>query len=122
PLAQIDGPATAFPVPDIGSARLRFSDGENAVFEYSLEGVSQRKPIKRFVMLASNHPRPHCVDPPHAQVHTEFVTTRLIEQGEPVDLEMVVYTPAGPGPHPTVMFNHGSTGFGNDPSLFTLTW
>lgn len=50
------------------------------------------------------------------------VPTPFVENGAPVTLEMVVYKPEGAGPFPAVMFNHGSTGFGNDPSLFKQTW
>jgi hypothetical protein len=49
PFALINGPATSFPVPEVGSASLRFSDGEHASFAYTLDGVSQVKAIQRFV-------------------------------------------------------------------------
>jgi dienelactone hydrolase len=48
--------------------------------------------------------------------------TPFVENGIEVELEVVLFTPPGPGPFPAVMFNHGSTGDGSDPSLFTLTW
>jgi len=38
--------------------------------------------------------------------------------GETVSLAMRIYKPAIVGPAPTLVFNHGSTGRGNDPSLF----
>jgi len=38
--------------------------------------------------------------------------------GVAVRLAMQVHTPAGAGPFPTLIFHHGSTGRGNDPSLF----
>ncbi len=38
--------------------------------------------------------------------------------GEAVKLALITYKPAGPGPFPTLIFQHGSTGRGNDPSLF----
>lgn len=63
PLLQIEGPATSFPVPEVGSARLRFSDGEHGVFEYSVDGVTQRKRIQRFEPLGGAVDRPHCIDP-----------------------------------------------------------
>lgn len=50
------------------------------------------------------------------------IATPFVEAGKPVTLEMVIYKPDGTGPFPTVMFNHGSTGIGNDPSLFRHTW
>ncbi|HYC65513.1 MAG TPA: prolyl oligopeptidase family serine peptidase [Reyranellaceae bacterium] len=38
--------------------------------------------------------------------------------GETVRLALITYKPPGTGPFPTVIFHHGSTGRGNDPSLF----
>ncbi len=126
PLAAIAGPATSFPVPEAGSARLRFSDGEHGIFEYSVDGVTRRKAIARLAALPASAPVAHCFDTPadlpETEVRTEFIATSLSENGQPVQLEMVIHKPAGPGPFPTVMFNHGSTGSGNDPSLFTRTW
>jgi dienelactone hydrolase len=51
----------------------------------------------------------------------EATATRLpvTIDGERVTMEFRVYKPAGDGPFPTVVFNHGSTGRGSDPSLFT---
>ncbi len=42
---------TRFPVPEVGSAMLQFSDGENAIYSDSLDGVPQSKSIKRFVVV-----------------------------------------------------------------------
>lgn len=56
-----------------------------------------------------------------AQALSERVSTAMFERGEQITLEMVTFRPAGPGPFPTLVFNHGSTGIGNDPSLFTAT-
>jgi dienelactone hydrolase len=39
--------------------------------------------------------------------------------GERVRLEMRVYEPASGAPAPTLVFNHGSTGWGTDPTSFT---
>jgi dienelactone hydrolase len=39
--------------------------------------------------------------------------------GETVRLEMRVYQPTGATPSPTLVFNHGSTGSGRDPSIMT---
>lgn len=66
PLSMIQGAATGFPVPRVGTARLRFSDGENGVFAYSVDGVNQSKVIRRFTPVASNQPRLHCVHVPTA--------------------------------------------------------
>ncbi len=55
-------------------------------------------------------------------VSSERASTPFVEQGQAVFLEVVIYKPPGSGPFPTVVFNHGSTGFGNDPALFTVTY
>lgn len=55
-------------------------------------------------------------------VRTEMMPTAFVENGRPVELELVIYQPAGAGPFPTVLFNHGSTGSGTDPALFAQTW
>jgi dienelactone hydrolase len=39
--------------------------------------------------------------------------------GQTVRLEMRIYRPATVGPAPTLVFNHGSTGRGSDPRIFT---
>jgi dienelactone hydrolase len=48
--------------------------------------------------------------------------TPFIEAGTPVTLEVVIFRPPGPGPFPAVMFNHGSTGNGDDPAQFKVTY
>ncbi len=57
--------------------------------------------------------------PDHA---SEFIQTSLIEDGRPVRLELLVRKPMGPGPFPTAVFNHGSTGRGDNPELFRRGW
>lgn len=52
----------------------------------------------------------------------EHAPTAFHELGQPVRLEVVIFKPPGAGPFPTVVFNHGSTGRGDDPALFGLTW
>jgi dienelactone hydrolase len=52
----------------------------------------------------------------------ERMPTAFFEDGKPVSLELVIYKPSGPGPFPTLMFNHGSTGNGNRPAEFKATW
>jgi hypothetical protein len=52
----------------------------------------------------------------------EFLDTDLTEDGKRVRLEVVLFKPKGSGPFPLVVFNHGSTGMGRQPELFTLTW
>ncbi|MEZ5443050.1 MAG: integrin alpha [Lysobacterales bacterium] len=60
PLLLIDGPATTFPVTEVGSAELSFSDGENGQFTYSLDGVTQAKTITRFVAVGPGELKPLC--------------------------------------------------------------
>lgn len=52
----------------------------------------------------------------------ERAPTRFVEDGKAISLEVVIFKPAGSGPFPTLVFNHGSTGRGNDQSLFANTW
>jgi pimeloyl-ACP methyl ester carboxylesterase len=52
----------------------------------------------------------------------EFISTALVEDGKPIRLELLVQRPSGPGPFPTVVFNHGSTGRGDNPELFRRSW
>ena len=49
PFDRINGAATSFPVPTVGSARVEFVDGERAVFRYTLDGISQSKDIERLI-------------------------------------------------------------------------
>ena len=51
-----------------------------------------------------------------------FLQTGLVENGKRVRLEAVVFRPAGTGPFPLAVVNHGSTGRGNDPRLFRQTF
>jgi len=53
---------------------------------------------------------------------SEFLDTRLQEGGKPIRLEVVIKKPSGSGPFPLLVFNHGSTGRGTDPNLFTATY
>lgn len=59
--------------------------------------------------------------PPLAKT-TERMPTPFIDDGKPVTLEVVIYKPTGNGPFPALMFNHGSTGNGDNPALFTSTY
>lgn len=52
----------------------------------------------------------------------EHIATQLVEDGKPVRLELIVHKPQGAGPFPTVVFNHGSTGRGDNPELFRRSW
>lgn len=59
--------------------------------------------------------------PDFAERLDERATTPFVENGAAVELEVIIFRPAGTGPFPTVMFNHGSTGDGSDPALFSVT-
>jgi pimeloyl-ACP methyl ester carboxylesterase len=52
---------------------------------------------------------------------SEFLNTTLQEGGKPIRLEVVIEKPSGGGPFPLLVFNHGSTGRGTEPRLFTAT-
>ena len=62
-LPEIMGPATSFPLPQVGQASLKFSDGQNGVFRYSVNGIEQIKRIQRFVVVPGNALKPTCVGP-----------------------------------------------------------
>ena len=49
-------------------------------------------------------------------------TTPFTEDGEPVELEVVLFRPLEGGRFPLLVVNHGSTGNGSDPSLFDDTF
>jgi len=53
---------------------------------------------------------------------SELLQTDLIEDDKPIRLEAVIFKPPGAGPFPLAVINHGSTGAGNNPALFTETW
>ena len=52
----------------------------------------------------------------------ERAPTPFTQNGQPVSLEVVLFKPLDEGRYPTVVFHHGSTGSGSDPSLFGLTF
>ena len=45
-----------------------------------------------------------------------MISTKLQENGKPIRLEVVIDKPAGDGPFPLLVVNHGSTGRGNNPA------
>lgn len=53
---------------------------------------------------------------------TERAPTPFADASGAVTLEVVLYRPFGAGPFPAVVFHHGSTGNGDDPSLFRVTY
>jgi dienelactone hydrolase len=60
-----------------------------------------------------------CVTAQVASPPGSLERVRVIIDGERVELEMRIYKPAPTGRFPTLVFNHGSTGFGMDPTRFT---
>ncbi|MBL0423049.1 alpha/beta fold hydrolase [Ramlibacter sp. AW1] len=52
----------------------------------------------------------------------ERISTPWLEQGRPVQLEVVLSKPLTKGPHPLIVFNHGSTGRGDNPAVFRETF
>ena len=61
-------------------------------------------------------------NPQSAEITPEFIDTPFVEGEKAVRLELLVRKPQGPGPFPTVVFNHGSTGRGDNPDLFQRSW
>ena len=57
-----------------------------------------------------------------AVMANERAPTPFREDGEAVSLEVVLFKPLHEDRYPTVVFHHGSTGNGSDPSLFGLTF
>ncbi len=53
---------------------------------------------------------------------SQLLHTDLMEDGKAVSLEAVIFKPAGEGPFPLAVVNHGSTGIGNNPSAYSETW
>jgi dienelactone hydrolase len=58
---------------------------------------------------------------PWTRGRSEFLRTAPIEDGQPVRLEVVIFSPEGAGPFPIAVFNHGSTGNGTRTELFKET-
>lgn len=53
---------------------------------------------------------------------SHLLDTELVEKGQPVRLETVLFRPPGDGQFPLAVINHGSTGSGDDPAEFSRTW
>ena len=53
---------------------------------------------------------------------SELLQTDLLEHGNPVRLETVIFKPSGSGPFPLAVFNHGSIGRNATPGLAKQTW
>ncbi|WP_458764887.1 alpha/beta hydrolase family protein [Cupriavidus basilensis] len=52
----------------------------------------------------------------------ERIKTQWVENGREVQLELIIHRPRGPGPFPTIVMNHGSTGIGDRPEWFKRPW
>jgi len=50
------------------------------------------------------------------------ITTELGKNAQPIKLEVVTFKPAGAGPFPLAIVNHGSTGDGKNPAIARLTF
>jgi pimeloyl-ACP methyl ester carboxylesterase len=57
-----------------------------------------------------------------AVMSNERAPTPFTEDGDPVNLEVVLFKPLVEGRYPTIVFHHGSTGDGSDPSRFDITF
>jgi len=53
---------------------------------------------------------------------SEFLKTDLVEDSKPIRLELRIFKPSGDGPFPLAVVNHGSTGAGDDTSVFSDPW
>jgi hypothetical protein len=49
---DFNGPVTTFPLPEVGTATLRFTDGEHGSFSYVVGSVNQTKQIERIVFAS----------------------------------------------------------------------
>ncbi len=107
--ASFNGSELTFAVPN-GTASLRFRTGNSRVAEFAVH----KDGAMRIAGVLSQSSAPARI--------TERVPTRFVESGKPISLEMVIFKPPGNGPFPTLMFNHGSTGSGDNPALFVYTY
>jgi dienelactone hydrolase len=57
-----------------------------------------------------------------AVLETERADTPFVDGGDPVSLEVLLLKPLTGSSFPTIVFHHGSTGNGSDPSLFDITF
>lgn len=59
---------------------------------------------------------------PWSRGRSELLDTDLRDDGNPIRLETVIFKPAGSGPFPLAVFNHGSIGRSPTPELLKQTW
>jgi dienelactone hydrolase len=90
----------------------------------TLEGVFESGEVRAYARLRKialgDLVRPGA-EIPWTSRTVEFLDVRPNGESAPVRLETVLFRPQGEGPFPLFVFNHGSTGFGRDPALFTRT-
>jgi len=84
-----------------------FGQGISYAILHQSDDDTLRNPVSRFMWNAGIRER---------------LQTGLMENGKPIELETILFKPAGGGPFPLAVVNHGSTGSGDDPSIFTSTW
>jgi dienelactone hydrolase len=101
------------------SATYELSDGGTLKATYARGNLRSQATMARADLAALT--RPGAVVQ-WTRGRSELLPTELIEEGVPVRLEVVLFKPPGEGPFPLAVINHGSTGKGNNPALFTETW
>lgn len=79
----------------------------------SLAGLRRSNGLARFGALA-----PATIAAAGAARAQESRPVPLVLDGQTVKIELVVHKPPGNRKFPTLVFNHGSTGRGNNPSAF----
>jgi hypothetical protein len=102
PLTQINGAAaTTGPAATVGNVEFTFTDGQTATMSYTLDGVTQTKPLKRFVFaspqtICATAPAPSAAVPSEAGALNMYLIAGTYKTwaGE------AAIHPAG-GPHPT---------------------
>lgn len=100
-------------------ARYALSPDGLLVGEYQLRGSIMIGLFHRFDPMRSEPETPF--NPPEKLVFpsgytSTLVETGLLENGEPIRLQLIISKPDGPGPFPLLVFNHGSTGRGDVPA------
>ncbi|MEZ5659281.1 MAG: alpha/beta hydrolase [Burkholderiaceae bacterium] len=105
----VTGAGAAIRFTHSGSGRLRAVFGQGGGFAVLSRSSLQelRNPAASLPWLAGQSVR---------------LDTALVENGQAVMLEAVIYRPPGNGPFPLAVVNHGSTGRGTEPALARQTW
>lgn len=101
------------------SATYEMTDPDALKATYTRGSISSQAALRRVDLAALIVPGA-MVD--WTRGKSERLQTDLIEAGKLIRLEVVVFMPQGSGPFPLAVINHGSTGNGDNPALFTETW